>query len=235
MKNPDKISCHDCSFRHNSVFSELDDQDLVCLEAHKAIHHYKKGQYIFRESNKPLGLYCLNKGKVKIFKTSSNGNEQIVRFAKPCDLLGYRSFLSDENYYASAVALEDCDVCFIDKNDFFRVLKNNEKLSMNLIRILSHELRDAENLLRDMAQKTVRERVAEVLLLLKQKFGYEEGGTTLNVQLSRDELASFVGTATESLIRVLSDFKSENIINTKGKKIQIIDFNLLIKTANLDN
>lgn len=235
MKKQDSPSCLSCDSIKNSVFGELDNKNLGCLDSHKTCNLYKKGQVIFHEGNRPLGLYCLKQGKVKIYKTGIDGREQIVRLVKPGELLGYRAFLGEEFYSASAASIEDAVVCFIDKNDFHTVLHEDEKLSWNLIQILTRELREAENLLRDMAQKTVRERLAEVLLLIKQKYGVDQSDSTLlSAHLSRDELASFVGTATETLIRLLSDMKAEGVIETEGKRIRILDTKALAEIANIE-
>jgi CRP/FNR family transcriptional regulator, polysaccharide utilization system transcription regulator len=232
---PQQSPCEHCNSMHQSIFCNLKPKELDDLGQHKTINIYKKNQVIFHEGNRPLGLYCIKKGKVKIFKTGIDGREQIVRLAKNGNLIGYRSFLGEEFYSASASAIEDTELCFIDKNDFFGVLKNNDKLSWKLIQMLTTELRDAENLVRDMAQKSVRERLAEVLLILKEKFGPDKDDPdVLNCKMSREELASFVGTATETLIRLLSDFKQEKLIETKGKNIRLLDVSALAEVANLD-
>lgn len=233
-KKNSTIDCEHCQTLQASLFGNLNKTDLQCIDAHKTANTYKRGQVIFHEGNRPLGLYCLQQGKVKIFKTGIDGREQIVRLAKAGDFIGYRAFLGEDCYSASAMALEDSQICFIDKNDFFHVCKTNDKLSGNLILRLSHELREAEDLLRDMAQKSVRERVAEILLIIREKYGVDkEDAKQINATLSREELASFVGTATETLIRILSDLKDAGVIDTQGKKIKILDIDALTETANL--
>lgn len=235
MKKPEANQCANCASIGDSMFSNLEKKDLACLDSHKTCNTYKKGQVVFHEGNRPLGLYCLKEGKVKIFKTGVDGREQIVRLAKPGDLIGYRAFLGEEYYSASAASLEDAVICFIDKNDFHSILSSNAKLSWNLIQALSVELREAEDLLRDMAQKSVRERLAEILLLIKQKYGTDPNDpNVLSAKLSRDELASFVGTATETLIRLLSDLKAEKVVETEGKKIRILNHKALVEIANLE-
>lgn len=236
MKKPSSTKCADCDSLNRSLFSGLDEKSLALLDKHKTCNVYKKNQVIFHEGNRPLGLFCLTSGKVKIHKTGLDGREQIVRLAKPGDMIGYRSFLGEEFYSATAVALDDSCVCFIDKNDFFQVLKTNENFSLDLIHLLARELREAEDMIRDMAQKSVRERVAEVLLLIKEKYGVDASDPTLlNSRMTREELASYVGTATETLIRLLSDLKEENIIETQGRRIRILNPKALFQIANLEN
>lgn len=235
MKKPSLTNCEDCDSRSESVFCNLEVAQLSGLDTHKTCNLYKKGQNIFHEGTRPVGLYCIKEGKVKIYKTGIDGREQIIRMAKSGDLLGYRSFLAEEYYSATASALEDTSICFIDREDFNGVLGQSESLSKNLIKLLTRELRESENLVIDMAQKSVRERVAEVLLLLKEKFGMDaEQPKQLAATLTRDELASYVGTATETLIRLLSEFKEEKLIETKGRKIFIIDAEGLVEAAHIE-
>jgi len=229
------VDCVHCDSRKDSLLCSLSEEELKKLGTAKTCNTYKKGQIIFHEGNRPLGLFCLQTGKVKIYKTGINGKEQIVRMGKPGDFLGYRALVGEEFYSASAAAIEDCSICLIDKEVFFSVLQTNQELSWNLTKFLCHELRAAEDYMTDMAQKSVRERLAEVLLILKQKYGYDEADSTLlNSTLTREELASFVGTATETLIRLLSDMKKENVIELQGRKIKILNEQKLSDIANLE-
>lgn len=196
---------------------------------------FKKGQIIFSEGGHPLGLFCVNDGKVKLEHSGIDGKEQIVRMAKGGDVLGYRALLSSERYNASAVALDDTEICFIPKDAFFNVLKNNPQLSLEIIKMLSTELRKAEQTITDIAQKPVRERMAEALLFLKETYGFEADNATIDVVLSREDIANLVGTATETAIRLLSEFKKDGIVESVGKKIKILDNNKLVKTANIYN
>ena len=228
-------ACATCGARHKSIFCHLELDELAAFDATKSCMSYKKGQVIFNEGGHPLGLFCVNDGKVKIEHTGQDGKEQIVRMAKGGDVLGYRALLSSERYNASAVALDDTDVCFIPKDSFFGVLKSNPNLSLEIIKMLSTELRKAEQSITDLAQKPVRERMAEALLFLKETYGFEGDEATINVVLSREDIANLVGTATETAIRLLSEFKKDGIVESAGKKIKIIDNEKLVKTANVYN
>lgn len=227
--------CATCGARHKSIFCHLEIEELAAFDEMKSCMSYKKGQVIFNEGGHPLGLFCVNDGKVKLEYTGSDGKEQIVRMAKGGDVLGYRALLSSERYNASAIALDDTDLCFIPKDAFFTVLKTNPGLSLEIIKMLSVELRKAEKSITDLAQKPVRERMAEALLFLKETYGFEEDGQTIDVVLSREDIANLVGTATETAIRLLSEFKKDNIVEPVGKKIKIVDTDKLIKTANVYN
>ncbi len=210
-------------------------EELTSFNEVKSCISYKKGQLIFSEGSNPLGLYCVNEGKIKLSHSGHDGKEQIVRMARNGDVLGYRALLSGERYNASAVALDDTNVCFIPRDTFFSVLKSNAGLSLEIIKMLSLELRKAEQTITDLAQRPVRERTAEALLFLKETYGFEEDEATINVVLSREDIANLVGTATETAIRLLSEFKSDKIVEFIGKKIKILDMKKLVKTANIYN
>jgi CRP/FNR family transcriptional regulator len=154
---------------------------------------------------------------------------------KSGDVLGYRALLSGDRYSASAVALEDTQICFIPKELFINVLKLDQGLAFEMMKLLSDELHKAEVKLTHLAQKPIRERLAETLLFIKETYGFEADGITLNVRLSREEIANLVGTATESAIRLLSEFKKDGIVELDGKKIKILRQKELIKTANLQD
>lgn len=227
-----ELDCSQCSKKNGSIFClSKDFEDLNRL---KISSDYKRGQTIFNEGTTPFGLYCVNDGKIKISKINDDGRELIIRLAKSGDLIGYKALLSGQKYTASAIALDDCRVCFIPKDAFLDILKRDHELSLGLMGLISSELRKAETKVAQLAQKPVRERLAETLLLLKETFGLKEDGKTINVLLSREEIANIVGTATESIIRNLSEFRKDGIVDLNGQKITILDEQLLISRANLE-
>lgn len=230
------MGCSHCQHVSHSVFQDMAPDQLQCIDHQKVCNVYKKGQVLFHEGNRPLGVYCVKAGKIKIYKMGTDGREQIVRLAGPGDLVGYRAFLGEEHYTCTATTLEDSQVCFVDRNSFQKVLRDNQDLSSNLIGLLSQELREAENMIRDMAQKSVRERLAEALIVLKNKFGMDESDPhCLSAKMSREEIASFVGTATETAIRLLSELKDEGVIETQGKKIKILKPRELLAIAQIED
>ncbi|MBK8683975.1 MAG: Crp/Fnr family transcriptional regulator [Bacteroidetes bacterium] len=225
--------CRECPNCKISVFSDLSDDQFDFLNYEKSIVQLHKGQVLFLQDTKPHGLYCIKKGKVKIFRRGSEGKEQIVRLAADADVVGYRALLSDESYQCGAAALEETTLCYVPRQALKQIMENNVNIYKKMISLLSSDLKNAESKISELAQKPVRERVAETLMVLKNKYGLEADGATLNVVLSREELANLVGTATESLIRILSDFKKEGIIELDHKKIRIVDFEHLYTTAHL--
>jgi CRP/FNR family transcriptional regulator len=233
MKSNKHLNCEHCESRYKSIFCDLKGEQLDAINSHKGCNIYKKGQVIFSEGYFPLGLFCINSGKIKIAQVGDTGREQIIRLTKEGDIMGYRALLSGEKYSASAIALEDCSVCLIPKDVFFKVIESETSLSMQIMKLLSHDLGKAEHKITELAQKPVRERMAEAILFLKETYGTESDGKTLSASLSREDIANIVGTATETAIRILSEFKSDMIIELQTKKIKILDYPKLVKTANI--
>lgn len=205
------------------------------VNQHKICSYYKKGQVLFAEGAYPFGIYCISTGKVKLSHHGDDGKEQITRLLRGGDILGYRAVLSGERYGGTAITLEDSKICFIPREAFMSLLKNDPGFSFEVMRLLSVELHKAELRITHLAQKPVRERLAETLLFIRETYGYELDGATLNVRLSREELANLVGTATESTIRLLSEFKRDGVIELDGKKIKITNSRELSHVANLQD
>jgi CRP-like cAMP-binding protein len=237
MKKPAQFEtgCLHCKVRMHSVFNVLEVDQLNEMFIYKSCSTYKKGQYIFAENGLPAGLFCINNGKIKISKTGFDGKEQIIRLAKSGDIVGYRALIANERYASSAVTLEDASICIIDKAYFFKSLETNPKLLFEVVKKMSRDLKEAEDHIVSLSQKNVRERMAEALLFLKATYGYEEDNKTINVSLTREEIADYVGTSTESCIRLLSEFNQDKMIALKGKKISIINLPILIQTANIED
>ncbi len=231
----DPTTCQSCAQRFTSVFCKAKQEFIEEINEQKICNIYKKGQTLFNEGSYPFGVYCINDGKVKLSHLGDDGKEQIIRLLRGGDVLGYRALLSGERYSASAIALEDTQVCFIPKELFISVLKSDTGLAFEMMKLLSDELHKAEVKLTHLAQKPIRERLAETLLFIKETYGFEADGVTLSVRLSREEIANLVGTATESTIRLLSEFKKDGMVELDGKKIKILRQKELIKTANLQD
>lgn len=229
----DQKNCFNCAYRGHSLFSILSDDQLDLINNHKSCAVFKKGQYLFTQHSRPMGLFCVYSGKIKLSTVGSDGKEQIIRLAKDGDVVGYRAIITDEKYRLSAIALEDSSVCLIEKEFFLDLAMKEPKLSRQVFKLISNDLKRAEEQIVSMSQKSVRERTAEALLFLKATYGLENDNQTLNIRLSREELADYVGTTTEGVIRILSDFKGSGIIDLSGRKIIITNNELLIKTANI--
>ena len=224
--------CDTCGSRHKSVFCSLSEQEVNNVDDSKGCNIYDRGQIIFHEGNRTNGIYCINKGKIKLFQLGSEGKEQIIRFAKAGDIIGYRALLSEEPLSASAEAIEEAAVCFIPKAQVFSLITDNPNFNFKLLKTLSHELGEAAKVITDLAQKPVRERLAETLLMLKDTFELNEE-QTIQVKLSREELANIVGTATESVIRLLSEFKKDEMIALEGRNIKLLNIPELTRVANI--
>lgn len=231
----DQTECRFCNKYLGEIFSAATPEHLAEITNAKECKVYRKGQVIFHEGAHPYGIYSINTGKVKLSHSGDEGREQIIRLVKPGDLIGYKALIDNEPYTATATVLEDSAVCFIPRDIFLQVLQTNAALSLKMMQILTSELRRAETKITHLAQKPVRERLAETLLTLKETYGLEEDEQTINVTLSREEIANLVGTATESAIRLLSEFKKEKVIDLTGKKIRILRLQQLIKMANLQD
>lgn len=212
----------------NSILSPAEQK---LLENSRKTIAVKKGRHIFHEGKTPQGVFYLRSGKVKIFTTSSSGKEQIIHLAKPGDLMGYRALLGSDTYSASGTALEDSEVWLIPREAFFSLLEANAGFSHAIIRLLTAELRQTEHHLGGLARKPVKARLAEAVLLLADTYGFEKDGKTLAVSLSRDEMAGLVGTATETVIRLLNTLKAEGFLATEGKKLRLTDRNALEREA----
>lgn len=218
--------CEQCIVRQFSSLKALNKEELLRMAECKTSYTIKKGEPIFEEGEVTNGIYCIKDGVCKLSKLSDNGKDQIVKLVKPGELLGQRSMISDEPANLSAVALEDMEVCFIPRSEVMQFFTQNNQFSMNVMRTICDDLKGADDHMVNMAQKTVRQRLAETLIYLEDTFGKNEDGT-LRIQLSREELAGMIGTATESCIRLLSDLNKSDYIELIGKKIKLLDKNKL--------
>lgn len=226
--------CGKCAAETGSIFKHLKSEETEILNFHKDFRQYKRGEILYQEGNRISGFYCISRGIIKVYKTGFDGKEQIIRFAKPGDIIAYRSVLSNEPACTSAKVIEDCHVCFIPSEILISFIKSNPAFALELLKLTCHELGEANSFITDIAQKTVRERLAEILLLLVSDFGLDEHNY-LNISLTREELANLVGTATESVIRLLSEFKADKLVELNGRKIRIIDPKKLEKISNVFN
>lgn len=222
--------CEQCIVREFSSLKALNKEELLKLSDCKTSHTIKKGEVIFEEGENINGIYCVKDGICKLTKLSPNGKDHIVKLIKKGELLGQRSMISDEPVNLSAVALEDMEVCFIPKSEVMGFFDKNNQFSMNVMKTICSDLKDSDDNMVSMAQKSVKERLAETLIYLEETFGKNEDGS-LVVQLSREELSGMIGTATESCIRLLSDFNKLGLIELSGKKIVLKDINKLKKIA----
>ncbi len=214
-------SCRLCQSFESGIFSDLPEEDLKLLEQCKTANHYKKKQIIFYEGNPVVGLYCVQSGKVKLYKTGG-GKQQILKITQGGDVLGHSALFTETPHMATAEVIEEANICFLDKTRFILVLQANPSVSLKLLGQLSRELNRAEEQVLDLAYKSVRVRLVEFLLTLKQSFGvYEQGVYRLQISLSREELAQAIGTTVETTVRLLTEFRTEGLIEIEKKNISI--------------
>lgn len=232
IKNP---SCSSCGSRSTSVIDALSIDELDGVTGAKRCQRFERNDTLFHEGQYPSSLFCIHSGHVKVYRTGADGKEQIIRFAGHGDVIGYGSILTGTPYATSAAAVEQSSVCVIPRELMTKLVRGNSALALKLMEMLSQELDDAERSIVRLAQKSIRERVAEALLVLRETFGLENDGETISAQLTREELANVVGTAPESVMRTLSDLRHDNLIETEGRFIRIKDLNKLAKVANLQD
>ncbi len=215
-----------------TLFKHLNDSELDLIPLEEGPDIYKRGEIVYEEGYRINGFYCLVRGIIKIFKTGFDGKDQILRFAKPGDIMGFRSTITGELACTTTKVIEEAALCFIPGTLVKSFVRSNGDFAMDMLELACNELGEANDYITDIAQKTVRERLAEVLIHLKWSFNLDSENF-LQISLTREELANIVGTATESVIRLLSEFKQDRLIELHGRKIKILDETKLIKIGNM--
>lgn len=218
----------------DQLFEGLTKEELESITLAGVTHLYKKGEIIFREGGIPTGIFYVRSGRVKKYKPTAKGGEQIFYLCGEGELLGYHALLSEEFYPDSAATTEDSQITFLPKDDFLKVLRNSTVLSNTLLKALAHEFSLYINSITNLATKSVRERLASNLLMLDEKFKSPgRPDVAGEIKLSRTDLANMVGTAKETLVRLLQDFGQAGLIEKHDKIIRITDRAGMIKEANL--
>ena len=215
-------ACEHCFIKNNNEFGTLIFEELEDFTRSKTTLNIKKGENIVTEGHMMNGLYCLRSGKCKLSKLNTNGKSQIIKFLRQGNILGQRSVLSEEPSGLTITALEDMQVCFIPKTKILDAIGENPTFSLQLMKNISHQLNEANTSISMMAQKSVKERLADIIIQLHGIFGTDADGY-IDVRLTREEIANTIGTATESAIRLLSSFKAEGILEVKGRRIKVLD------------
>ncbi len=233
MKNLQSVPYNeDVDLMSIDIFKSLLEPEIEELNQIINCALYKRGSVIYNERSRINGTYIVISGIIKVYKTGFDGKEQIIRFAKGGDLVGFRSVISDELACTTSKIINDAVLCYIPGEELTKLIKENPEFAMALMKLTCKELGESNKYLTDIAQKTVRERLAEVLLLLMDTFELDED-FTLQISLTREELANMVGTATESVIRLLSEFKADKLIELNGRKIKLLNIPQLIKIGNV--
>lgn len=222
--------CEQCIVRQLNSLKELTRDELIRISHCKTSKIIKRGEILFNEGDHVNGVFCIKDGVCKVSKMSENGRDQVIKLIKKGDLLGERSLITGGPANLTARALNDMEICFIPKEEIVRDLKRNNNFTMSMLKDLAESLRNADEVIVDMAQKTVKQRLAETLIHLDKKFEKDDEGY-IDVYLTREDIANIIGTATESAIRILSDFKKNGLIDFKGKRINILDVRGLERIA----
>ena len=211
-------SCQYCLNGLDGFFIDVPKSVSCHRDNHTNSIQLKRNEVIFSEGKYPKGIFHIHKGLVKIFKHGKDGKEQIIQICKSGEVIGFRAVLSENSYNVNAAALEEnTEICFISTDDFNQYKNSNPELQNRLIQELSSELQEWADFVTDMTQRTVRQRTALALIFLNEAYDGKE------INVAREDLANMVGTATESLIRIINEFKKDSIITVHARRIQVLD------------
>jgi len=226
--------CEQCIVREFSSIKALSKEELIKMSESKTAFTVKKGQAIFNEGDVINGVFCVKEGTCKIVKLGANGKDSVLKLINKGRILGQHAVISEEKSSLSAIAVEDMQVCFIPKVNIMENFNHNNKFSLEVTREICHELKEANEATSNYSNKNVKERLALALLHLNEIAGTDKDGI-LNIQLSREEIAGMVGTATESCIRLLAELKKTELIDLVGKKIKINNLKGLQRLSNSES
>ncbi len=232
-KNIGNEVCAICNSDASICYELLNNPGHGLVQKKFGKNTYKKKEVLFGEGTRPLGVYCIQSGKIKVYKIGFDGKQQIVQIARAGDILGYRALISEELYPVSAETLEETDACFIPQEQFFEYMERSNTFTKELLKQACTELGMFTEKLTHQAQMTVRERFAIVLYQLCDIYRDCKSGGHVEINLTREDLANLVGTATETLIRLVHDFKEEGLIDSKGRKIRILKPENLTKIGHI--
>lgn len=213
------------------IWSILDGDEKRKILDSFVLHNYKKNQIIYAEKEEPEYLWCLIKGKVKLYKDGIGGRAQILRLIRPVQYFGYRAYFAKEPYVSSAAAFEPSTLGSVPMSVVCDLIQSNRKLAWFFIHELSRNLGGSDTKIVNLTQKHIRGRLAEALIALRDSYGYEEDDCTLHIYMAREDLANLSNMTTSNAIRTLSAFVSEKIIVVDGRRIKIINENALRKIS----
>jgi CRP-like cAMP-binding protein len=223
VKSP-KVECTNCANKYKSIFCKLEEAALTDISEHKVMNNFKRGQVLFHEGNPAFGAYCISNGKIKLTKLSENGKETLIHIAGPGDIVGFQHMLQAGSNDVTATALEESQVCFLDRQFLQKLVKEENSCAMELLGHVARDMTALQERMTGIQSRSVRERVEFLLIELGSRFGTDDSeGVRLNVQLSRDEMASMLGMATETLIREISMLKEEKFLKQDGKTIILLN------------
>jgi CRP-like cAMP-binding protein len=221
-------------FNSQSILDGLDPDVYAVLTKNMTLYQYAKGEHLFKEGMNPVGIYYIKSGMVKKYKLDKDGREQIIYVANKGELVGYHAILADSRYPDSCAALQASKVGFIAREEFLHAIDQSPQLTRRLLKILSHEFGVMANSLSAANQRSVRERVALQLVVMREKFKKTtKEGEPIHIQLSREDLASMVGSARENIVRVITEMKSIGVLAVEKRSIIVLDVKRLVAIANV--
>ena len=226
MENYKEDRCENCLVRQLNALNSLNKDQLKRISDSKISKSIKKGDSIFEEGEKLNGVFCIRNGASKLSKMSDNGKDTILKIATRGEVLGQRSVITEEKTNLSAIAINDMQLCFIPKVHLMDSINTNPRFAKAILIQMAKDLKYADDVIVNIAQKTVKQRVAEVVLYLDENFGVDDQGY-IAMTLTREDIANIVGTAKETGIRTLTSFKKQGLISTQGKRIKIEDHKAL--------
>ncbi len=210
--------------------SELESFFDLC--ENKSFEFFKKNQILFLNNTKPLGVYYIKQGSVKLSRIDAEKKEKIIRIVSPNEFIGVRSIIRRGNFPYTATAIDNCATCFIPEQEFLNLIKKHPDFSCQLIITLCNLIDEAENKINSFADKSAKERIAETLLMLNNTLNIASDVKENIIKISREDLANLTGTVKETVIRCLSKFKEQNLIAVKGRSIKLLDVNELSNICN---
>lgn len=217
------LTTEECAIAIGRLWEPMPPEQVDTIARHVSLRHYKRNELIYNDLESPHETFCLMQGKVKIFKDVIGGRNQIIRVIKPVEFFGYRASFALEDYKTAAMAFEPSVVATLPIDVIYTLMRDNFNVSRFFLYHLSKELGASDDRTVNLTQKHIRGRLAEALLFLKESYGVEEDGHTLNIHLSREDLASLSNMTTSNAIRTLSAFASDKLVAIDGRKIKILD------------
>lgn len=207
----------------SDIWMILTDEQRFAIQTQVIYQTFRKSEYIYRAEEESVYLICILKGRVKLEREGVGGRNQIMRMLRTCEFFGYRSYFADQGHSTSAVAMESTTVACIPMNLIERIVGQNTALGLYFIRALALDLGDSDRRTVNLTQKHIRGRLADSIIFLIDKYGWEADGCTVNIYLSREELAALSNMTTSNAIRTLANFVSEGILSVDGRRIKVLN------------
>ena len=229
------LNCFTCQTRGHTEWCVLSEEELELVDQGKSCREYLPGETVFHEGDPCGGVHCIESGLIGIRKINASGNEILLRLSHPGDTMGYRSFLAANNHNNSAEALEPSVLCYIDGATVNSLLKINPSLGLRFLRHAANDLDDAEERVLQSSTLPVRARFAHLLLVLKDRYGKigESGDLTLDLPLSRQDMAAMIGIRPESMSRTIRSFEEDNVAIFSGRRVHVPSLDALFDELTL--